>query len=753
MLGKIRFGVYELDRDAMELRKHGVLIRLQDQPFRILAILTGRPGEIITREELQEQIWGKDTFVDFDQSLNKAVNRIREALNDDPARPQYIETVPRRGYRFVAPVTGAVLGEKNTAAPLRADSELAFEKPAPLPRAKSKKIATIAAIAIVIAAALAATVVWFNQPNRHRLSQVRHIASLGFSPTLSRDGKLLAYDSITGGDVPHIWVQQTAGGNAIPVTRGSDPDFLGEFSPDGTRIAFYSTREGGGIYIAPTLPGEPRLVVRVADYVYPRFSPEGDEILYCHDLKAFTVPVDGGQPVSLALNQDFKVDNALWAPSGNDIIFHGIASRGTAETAHWWIAHLPVGEPRLASFPNVEQDDFRSVRSWIRMRDGHQWIVYKSASEPDAWKLFRIRISARRQMEAKPDQLTSGTGHLDSASMSEDGQLVYSIDSQSYHVYEIPINDRGQKAGPTLQLDLPEEGDDLAPSSSRDGRWMVYNSTRPGQVSAIFLRDMQTGTERLLDDKGHRPHATGDAATAISPDGSRVVFERVCEVKGQWFPGTLLPDCSFMVPALGGEPEQLCEMCMPRGFSSDGSVLLIQKLERSTLGKGRDRIFLVDLATKTEKEFLSVSDTDLYHAYFSWNDRWVVFKKLTEWNSSATAPKAQILVAPVRNRLAGKESEWIAVTDGRYSDDKPQFSPDGNTVYFTSTRDGYLCIWAQRLDPVTKHPVGPPVPYEHIHNSLGRDADQGASNLSVARDKILINLPQVRSDIWITRIN
>jgi DNA-binding winged helix-turn-helix (wHTH) protein len=103
MPGKIRFGVYELDRDAMELRKHGAPIRLQEQPFRVLAMLAERPGEIITREQLQERIWG-DTFVDFDQSLNKAVNRVREALNDDAGTPQYVETVPRRGYRFIAPV-------------------------------------------------------------------------------------------------------------------------------------------------------------------------------------------------------------------------------------------------------------------------------------------------------------------------------------------------------------------------------------------------------------------------------------------------------------------------------------------------------------------------------------------------------------------------------------------------------------------------------------------------------------------------
>src|SRR5271170_6779361 len=106
MSDKIHFGVYDLDRDAMELRKHGLLIRLQEQPFRVLAILAGRPGEIVTREELQEQIWG-NVFVDFDQSLNKAVNRLREALNDNAGTPQYVETVPRRGYRFVAAVAPA----------------------------------------------------------------------------------------------------------------------------------------------------------------------------------------------------------------------------------------------------------------------------------------------------------------------------------------------------------------------------------------------------------------------------------------------------------------------------------------------------------------------------------------------------------------------------------------------------------------------------------------------------------------------
>jgi WD40-like Beta Propeller Repeat len=108
----------------------------------------------------------------------------------------------------------------------------------------------------------------------------------------------------------------------------------------------------------------------------------------------------------------------------------------------------------------------------------------------------------------------------------------------------------------------------------------------------------------------------------------------------------------------------------------------------------------------------------------------------------------------VRHGSPGTEAEWIPVTDGQHSDDKPQFSADGNTVYFTSTRDGYLCIWAQKLDPVTKHAVGSPFAYEHFHNSAGHDASigQAASDMSVARNKILINLPEIHPAIWMTQI-
>jgi len=102
--GRLRFGVFELDLHAGELRKHGLRVRLQEQPFQVLAALLERPGEVVTREELQKKLWPADTFVDFDHGLNKTINKIREALGDAAESPRFVETVARRGYRFLAEV-------------------------------------------------------------------------------------------------------------------------------------------------------------------------------------------------------------------------------------------------------------------------------------------------------------------------------------------------------------------------------------------------------------------------------------------------------------------------------------------------------------------------------------------------------------------------------------------------------------------------------------------------------------------------
>ena len=100
----LRFATFEVDLRAGELRKQGNRVKLQDQPFQVLAVLLQRPGEVVTRDELRSRIWPQDTFVDFDNSLNTAINKLREALGDSADSPRFIETLPRRGYRFIVGV-------------------------------------------------------------------------------------------------------------------------------------------------------------------------------------------------------------------------------------------------------------------------------------------------------------------------------------------------------------------------------------------------------------------------------------------------------------------------------------------------------------------------------------------------------------------------------------------------------------------------------------------------------------------------
>ena len=119
---RLSFGPYEADLQSGELRKYGIKIRLQSQPFQLLAMLLERPGELVTREEICEKLWSANTFVDFDHSLGTAINKIREVLNDSAAEPRFIETLPRRGYRFIAEVVSVAESARVVSPPVQLDS-------------------------------------------------------------------------------------------------------------------------------------------------------------------------------------------------------------------------------------------------------------------------------------------------------------------------------------------------------------------------------------------------------------------------------------------------------------------------------------------------------------------------------------------------------------------------------------------------------------------------------------------------------
>jgi len=139
----LRFGVFELDRTTGELRKNGLLLKLHPQPAKMLVLLASHPEELVTRERFKEALWGQDTFVDFEQGLNSCVRHIRNVLADDPDNPRFIETIPRKGYRFIAPVIWAGM------------SAGISEPPAPAPRTtasppRRRTMALLAALALIV---------------------------------------------------------------------------------------------------------------------------------------------------------------------------------------------------------------------------------------------------------------------------------------------------------------------------------------------------------------------------------------------------------------------------------------------------------------------------------------------------------------------------------------------------------------------------------------------------------------------------
>ena len=188
----IRFGLFELDPVAGQLTRQGANLRLPQQPMLLLAMLLERPGEILTREELRQRLWSSDVFVDFDHGLNKSIQKIRDALGDSPASPRYIETIPRVGYRFIAPVSG------NKLAPVIVEQQrrpaAATATQAGSPRLRWWMLAMGAAAAIAIAG-----LYFFSRPHSPyvRYTKLTDFTDSAGSPAISPDGKILAF--IRGG--------------------------------------------------------------------------------------------------------------------------------------------------------------------------------------------------------------------------------------------------------------------------------------------------------------------------------------------------------------------------------------------------------------------------------------------------------------------------------------------------------------------------------------------------------------------------
>jgi Tol biopolymer transport system component/DNA-binding winged helix-turn-helix (wHTH) protein len=717
----IGFGAFEVDLASGELRKHGLRLPLQEQPFLVLAALLERPGEIVSREELVRRLWPDGTFVDFDRGLNAAVTRLRQALSDSADKPRYVETVARRGYRFIAPVgAGVKTGEPPT--PLKGNRRVWV------------------ALALVFAA-IGGVIAWRSMNRPHRTSDIsltRLTADSGLTtdPAISPDGKLVAYASDrAGGQSLDIWVQQIAsGGQAIQLTKDEADEHEPSFSPDGTAVVYRSEQRGGGIYVVPALGGQPAFIARNGRN--PRFSPVGKWIAYWDGMyigsplgggfggTIYVVPAGGGQSQQLSGGL-VLASHPVWSPDGRQILVFGSKvpagslPLGPAKpAADWWIVPLQGGAAKpTGTFEILSRQGLGTTYPAEIPRPSYwtgDWVSF-SARFRDMLNLWRIRISAAELRASGPaERITSGTGLEVNASQSADGQQLFASLSLHVNLWRLPVDANQGKVTGELQRLTQGAVIDSNPSMCADGSRVTFGSTRYGSDrKEIWIRDLKSGQETMLVRSEAMPFHP-----VISPDCSRVAYTQ--------------DDGDYAVAATGGPPEKLCADCsMIWDWSADHRRMLLSQRERPDIA-------LFDPATRKLSTFLK-SSKSVFQGQFSPDGAWVVFGGERLW------------IAPVRNGSAAGQTDWIALTEER--DDKPRWSPDGNAVYYTSERDGFPCIWARKVHSATKQPLGEPFPIYHFHSARlsMMNVGYGALEIDVSRDSIVLNLGELTGNIWAGR--
>ena len=326
---------------------------------------------------------------------------------------------------------------------------------------------------------------------------------------------------------------------------------------------------------------------------------------------------------------------------------------------------------------------------------GQQWVVFNRATG-NTRNLFRVAVTSEGKATSAPEQLTFTSNSL-LPSVSESGRMVFVGGELNTNLWSIPIDPNSARVtGDRQSLTQVEGLRDKNPSLSRDGKKVAFFSE-----SSLVVKDLVTGLETQLVKGSSTIRGTGPA---ISPDGLEVVYYVNAENSVAADPDL------YSISTAGGTPRLVCRNCgQPKGFSSDGARLLTQ---RGYL-HGFNGIGLVEVATGKVTDVLSDPKNSLWNPFYSWDDKWVVFLMQTGPNFA----HCRVYISPVENFVPAGPDRWIQLTSGEYHDDKPQFSPDGNTMYFTSNRDGSMCMWALRLDPKTKRPVGVPFPIQHFHGS------------------------------------
>lgn len=630
-LGSVRFGRFDLSIDTGELRKDGARLKLSGQAVEVLLLLVASPGKLVAREELQQKLWPGASYGDPEHGLNAAVNRLRETLGDSATEPKYIETVPGRGYRFIARLERPVVPEPT-------EPEPTPEPPAP--RRWKRKAAMAVAAGVGVAALLYPHVApWVQRLWRlnelQRLTVVPLTALPGnvTSPTFSPDGSQVAFawDGESNGKGYDLYVQVIGSNKPLRLTDHPAVWLSTAWSPDGHSIAMsrVAGESDSGIYLIPPTGGpERKLAVRGVETNYGNeisWSPDGKFLAYIDQ------PTNAAEPLQLFL---LSLDTL----------------ERTQVQTNCGMAATPSFSPRGTFLAwGCEDDEARSSIMLLRLKDGRQT---RLLSRPDeipglAWSsdesriIFSFQSALWETSLARPDDLEIlpiGHDASDLAAKTSGRGLAFVQGSSTVHIWRFDF-----ASAPHARKLTAASGEQTSPDISPDGSKIAFESTQSG-VREIWVADSDGSNAQQITN--FRNPATG--TPRWSPDGKLIAFDSPIEGEAN----------IYLVDPNGGVPHKLSIDGRGIGMASwsrDGAWIYFSDARDSAIWKipshGGHAVQIVKSAAS-----LVIESPDGQYIYF------VREKKL--WRAKPDGSTEQPVAGmPEINYLGG---EWFPAEAGIY---------------------------------------------------------------------------------------
>ena len=492
----LRFGTFEVDVPAGELRKNGLKLKLQEQPFQVLCMLVEHPGEVVTREELRNRLWPADTFVDFDHGLNAAVKRLRDALGDDPDNPRFVETVPRRGYRFIPGVNGA---ESRRA--------LHFSRQGPW-------VTLVAVGAFVIIATYFAV----RQPASippMRTVPLTTSAGAEDQAAFSKDGEQVAFtwDADTGRGTD-IYVKRVGTENPLQLTQSGGFVCCPSWTSDNHHLAYMRcSGENQGIFLVPSLGGPSRMIRKVPGCAGVAASPTkqllayGDKSSPDTPIALFTLSLDDLQSHQLTFPPDKVIGDMapVFSPDGQSVAFTRIVGEATAD---FYVVPVAGGNPRQLTF------DQTYVKGVTWTADGRR-IVF-SSHRGGGQSLWVVPIAG-----GEPARLPLGGATASNPAISlRGGRLAYTQGEFRPNMWVMELSDNPRKLPGPPRPFLASATYNNSSQFSPDGKRLAFSSHRSGEMEVWTCDAGNCSDPQQLT---FLRSVSGSAHW--SPDGKRIAFD------------------------------------------------------------------------------------------------------------------------------------------------------------------------------------------------------------------------------------